>query len=67
MADNYVKETLQQERKDTSCSINNPPIVLNHPCDSNNRLARTTIGYEGRSVVLKQLSVETARNLQSLA
>ena len=63
VADNYVKETLQQERKDVSCSINNLPIGLNHPYDSNNRLAETTIGYEGRGVVLKQLSVETARDL----
>ena len=66
MAVNYVKETLQQERKVVSCSINNPPIGLNHPYDSNNRLAITTIGYEGRDVVLKQLSVETARDLQRL-
>ena len=66
MAVNYIKETLQQERKDVSCSINNPPIGLNHPYDSNNRIAITTIGYEGRGVVLKQLSVETARDLQRL-
>ena len=62
MAVNYVKETLLQERKDVSCSINNPPIGLNHPYDSNNRLAKAKIGYEGRDVVLKQLSVETARD-----
>ena len=66
VAVNYVKETLQLERKDISCSSNNPPIGLNHPYDSNNRLAITTVGYEGRGAVLKQLSVEAARDLQRL-
>ena len=65
MAVNYVKEKCQ-ERKNASCSINNPPNGLNHPYESNNRLAITTIGYEGRGVVLKQLSVVTARDMQGL-
>ena len=66
VAVNYVKETFQLERKDVSCSINNPSIGLNHPYDSNNNLALTTVGYEGRGAVRKQLSVEAARDLQRL-
>ena len=66
VAVNYVKETLQLERKDIKCSINNPPIGLNHTYDSNNRLAISTVGYEGRGAVRKQLSVEAARDLQRL-
>ena len=66
VAVNYVKETLQLERKDVSCSINNPPIGLNHPYNSNNRLAISTVGYEGGGAVRKQLSVEAARDLQRL-
>ena len=41
-------------------------VGFKHPYDSNNRLAVTTVGYEGRNTVLKQLSVETTRDIQRL-
>ena len=66
VAVNYVKETLQLEIKDISCSSNNPPIGLNHPYDSNNSLVITTVGYEVRGAVPKQWSVEAARDLKRL-
>ena len=44
----------------------NSPIELNHPYDSNNRIAATTVGYQGRGTVFKQLSVEAARDIQRL-
>ena len=47
-------------------SINNAPIGLNHPYHSNNSLAMTTVGYEGRGTALKQLSLDAARCLQRL-
>ena len=39
---------------------------LNNPYDSNSRLAVTTVGYEGRNIILMQLSVEIARDIQRL-
>ena len=45
----------------------NSPIELNHPYDSNNRIAITTVGYQGRGTVFKQLSVEAARDIQRLS
>ena len=44
----------------------NSPIELYHPYDSNNRIAVTIIGYQGRGTVLEQLSVEVARDIQRL-
>ena len=44
----------------------NSPIELNHPYDSNNRIAITTVGYQGRGTVFKQLCVEAARDIQRL-
>ena len=65
VASGYIKHALEQEGN-THPNSYNPLVRLNHSYDSNNRLAVTTVGYEVRNTVLKQLSVETARDIQRL-
>ena len=64
LAAGYIKDTLKKDIHSNPCK---PLIGLNHPFDANNRLAITTIKYDGRkSPVLKQLSIESARDSQRL-
>ena len=65
LASKYIKDTIEHKRIERSDPLNSP-IELNHPYDSNNIIAVTTVGYEGRGTVLKQLSVEAARDIQRL-